>query len=110
MRISDWSSDVCSSDLEFQFAYVRDARDGMLLQALWMPACALAALPRRCKIVNQVARVGTRELYHCTAAGLGFVADRYCPADSAGEGDRSEERRVGKECVSKCRSRWSPYH
>src|SRR3546814_7246369 len=25
-------------------------------------------------------------------------------------GDRSEERRVGKECVSKCRSRWSPYH
>src|SRR3546814_19149587 len=27
----------------------------------------------------------------------------------AGFGDRSEERRVGKECVSKCRSRWSPY-
>src|SRR3546814_3806622 len=26
------------------------------------------------------------------------------------EADRSEERRVGKECVSKCRSRWSPYH
>jgi hypothetical protein len=26
------------------------------------------------------------------------------------EGDRSEERRVGKECVSTCRSRWSPYH
>src|SRR3546814_18603162 len=25
-------------------------------------------------------------------------------------GNRSEERRVGKECVSKCRSRWSPYH
>src|SRR3546814_14759041 len=27
-----------------------------------------------------------------------------------GIGDRSEERRVGKECVSTCRSRWSPYH
>src|SRR3546814_12040205 len=26
------------------------------------------------------------------------------------EGERSEERRVGKECVSPCRSRWSPYH
>src|SRR3546814_4983649 len=26
------------------------------------------------------------------------------------EGERSEERRVGKECVSTCRSRWSPYH
>src|SRR3546814_4280980 len=28
----------------------------------------------------------------------------------AAGGDRSEERRVGKECVSTCRSRWSPYH
>src|SRR3546814_11784993 len=34
------------------------------------------------------------------------------PADHARDGgfDRSEERRVGKECVSTCRSRWSPYH
>src|SRR3546814_14565451 len=31
-------------------------------------------------------------------------------ARSLGDADRSEERRVGKECVSKCRSRWSPYH
>src|SRR3546814_18926765 len=30
--------------------------------------------------------------------------------DSRGRGNRSEERRVGKECVSTCRSRWSPYH
>src|SRR3546814_1910943 len=30
--------------------------------------------------------------------------------DLAGRGRRSEERRVGKECVSTCRSRWSPYH
>ena len=29
---------------------------------------------------------------------------------NAGEAERSEERRVGKECVSLCRSRWSPYH
>src|SRR3546814_11039548 len=29
---------------------------------------------------------------------------------SRGEAARSEERRVGKECVSTCRSRWSPYH
>src|SRR3546814_15856273 len=29
---------------------------------------------------------------------------------SATVGERSEERRVGKECVSTCRSRWSPYH
>src|SRR3546814_7465347 len=31
-------------------------------------------------------------------------------ADAAETGNRSEERRVGKECVSTCRSRWSPYH
>src|SRR3546814_12718598 len=31
-------------------------------------------------------------------------------ADERGEGARSEERRVGKECVSTCSSRWSPYH
>src|SRR3546814_17714584 len=30
--------------------------------------------------------------------------------DRAAIEDRSEERRVGKECVSTCRSRWSPYH
>src|SRR3546814_14793608 len=32
------------------------------------------------------------------------------PKDSDGNAARSEERRVGKECVSTCRSRWSPYH
>src|SRR3546814_15543891 len=38
--------------------------------------------------------------------GLGLA---YVP-DYEGSDDRSEERRVGKECVSTCRSRWSPYH
>src|SRR3546814_6288675 len=60
MRISDWSSDVCSSDLQFQ----KQFKD--------------------------------------------FVK-RYEKGDPS-EGYRSEERRVGKECVSTCRSRWSPYH
>src|SRR3546814_1801630 len=36
---------------------------------------------------------------------LAPAVDRVARAD-----DRSEERRVGKECVSTCRSRWSPYH
>src|SRR3546814_11829159 len=30
--------------------------------------------------------------------------------EALGKPERSEERRVGKECVSTCRSRWSPYH
>src|SRR3546814_6740575 len=69
MRISDWSSDVCSSDLS----------------------------PCRCR----------------RCCGGWRPAE---PADRAWRGSppscrgRSEERRVGKECVSTCRSRWSPYH
>src|SRR3546814_15957347 len=35
---------------------------------------------------------------------------QYPKAERRGKGRRSEERRVGKECVSTCRSRWSPYH
>src|SRR3546814_8392722 len=81
MRISDWSSDVCSSDL--------------------CPAL------RKCEWLWPWHRLG----------------QSLRPPRSSGEGDRatlrrsrsprsgrSEERRVGKECVSTCRSRWSPYH
>src|SRR3546814_5582379 len=67
MRISDWSSDVCSSDLaEKGHSLLMAGRDS-LLHLQRRTACA--------------AKIG-----------------------------RSEERRVGKECVSTCRSRWSPYH
>src|SRR3546814_3736627 len=67
MRISDWSSDVCSSDLnEF-------------------PDTSLS-----------------RETSTFTYMGFPTYDPRFK--------DRSEERRVGKECVSTCRSRWSPYH
>src|SRR3546814_1005802 len=38
------------------------------------------------------------------------VYSEIAPFNAAGEAFRSEERRVGKECVSPCRSRWSPYH
>src|SRR3546814_6371196 len=78
MRISDWSSDVCSSDLPRIIAF--DQRDiGHRLAGNGF------ALP--------LAPVGHVE-------GLGNLAGRV----------KSEERRVGKECVSTCRSRWSPYH
>src|SRR3546814_10073570 len=70
MRISDWSSDVCSSDL-FIFA----------------PA-ANAASAKMKPVVSLTPEKNCAEM---------IVASR------------SEERRVGKECVSTCRSRWSPY-
>src|SRR3546814_12430272 len=43
-------------------------------------------------------------------AEQGDQVGRADQVDAAGEGIRSEERRVGKECVSTCRSRWSQYH
>src|SRR3546814_9653694 len=73
MRISDWSSDVCSSDL--------------LLNCL--------------DIISNVVRESDSDIKSSIplkeSTGLAST-------------DRSEERRVGKECVSTCRSRWSPYH
>src|SRR3546814_6328075 len=77
MRISDWSSDVCSSDLlplAVIFVPTGDGFDKEITRPV---------------IVN-----------HATLTEGQFVF-------SVG---RSEERRVGKECVSTCRSRWSPYH
>ena len=41
---------------------------------------------------------------------LGFVLNHDCGGNASCTTCRSEERRVGKECPSKCRSRWSPYH
>src|SRR3546814_7286063 len=87
MRISDWSSDVCSSDL------IDPGEDA--------EAAAIRELGEETGIhgglVDIVAR--SREEYFYDL-----------PDDLVGKLWRSEERRVGKECVSTCRSRWSPYH
>src|SRR3546814_8216036 len=77
MRISDWSSDVCSSDLRADDGEIYRRRAGR-----WRP--------------------GARSRHRLGGAG-GQHRQGY-------ELRRSEERRVGKECVSTCRSRWSPYH
>src|SRR3546814_19506946 len=89
MRISDWSSDVCSSDL-----LRRDA------QVQQMPLVGGNA-------EHPVAAQATVAVEH-----PGMVAGADAIAKNAiGPGiGRSEERRVGKECVSTCRSRWSPSH
>src|SRR3546814_2492268 len=85
LRISDWSSDVCSSDLA--------ASRGVNLDDVGQ---ALLTAP-----TGHPHEVG-RDL------PLAVVAHRVDRV--AAQGQRSEERRVGKECVSTCRSRWSPYH
>src|SRR3546814_12061759 len=69
--------------------------------------CAYASpisFPQRVEIGLRVARIGNSSVtYH-----LGVFVEGAEAASAQGH-FRSEERRVGKECVSRCRSRWSPY-
>src|SRR3546814_2888043 len=84
MRISDWSSDVCSSDLtlpetRLESYYDDPSKVGIVVAMVW----AVFAM---------------------------FIGDWVAWLLAFPDLTRSEERRVGKECVSTCRSRWSPYH
>src|SRR3546814_18533879 len=100
MRISDWSSDVCSSDLsrvrEYHVDERRreiDDRNPMLLDRL-----------QDCK------RVGGRKQYLRAAARKErIVKDRGSVGQWRDDEMGREERRVGQECVSECRSRWSRF-
>src|SRR3546814_10526134 len=86
MRISDWSSDVCSSDL------ARAAAD----EGIEAPSLFTEAPEKRVGRMDENRVRLDRE----GQADAGKPVDGLC---------RSEERRGGKECVSTCRSRWSPY-
>src|SRR3546814_19114578 len=91
MRISDWSSDVCSSDLTTRCCekpsegaqQKRTCKHGSITARWW----------RKCVLIGPTPQ----------ESGVCFANFTFCHV-------RSEERRVGKECVSTCRSRWSPYH
>src|SRR3546814_5384854 len=123
MRISDWSSDVCSSDLIAVRVrpFVPDA-NAVLLQipdvrvALQEPQqfvddrldVQLLGREQR-ETLGQVEAHLVAE--HAVGAGPGPVLlENAGLADMPHPVERSEARRVGKECVSPCRSRWSPYH
>src|SRR3546814_5146181 len=100
MRISDWSSDVCSSDLvTFGFGLI-----GFYDDYLKVTKQNPKGVPGKLKLVLQVLIAGFAAvwIHMITAAPLN--------TSLAIPFFRSEERRVGKECVSTCRSRWSPYH
>src|SRR3546814_14638800 len=97
MRISDWSSDVCSSDL-----IIDDMED--LLQ-LTQHEFSLAGPCLHDPIADTV-KPGCQNSQRCPE----FVADTGGNLGSLTLAGRSEERRAGKECVSPCRSRRSPYH
>src|SRR3546814_12993074 len=91
MRISDWSSDVCSSDLE---------------RARWVflqEHMGDAAKPYGSVLDEALAGITEHN------ESLEHVLDHIQFMRMQSNKRRSEERRVGKECVSTCRYRWSPY-
>src|SRR3546814_1031544 len=92
MRISDWSSDVCSSDL--------------------LPSAKImAGVPCTISFLPKASRVSRGASQLASGGVLPFnIQSRQVAAWSFAHQIRSEERRVGKECVRTCRSRWSTYH
>src|SRR3546814_13930036 len=104
MRISDWSSDVCSSDLTFQagetgilhiHATFDDFLDGSETHTISVYA------PTGFSILT-IDEPGLPSGVTLSDSGAGYAIFNV-------ETLRSAERRVGKECVSTCRYRWSPY-
>src|SRR3546814_15047277 len=94
MRISDWSSDVCSSDLERTIG-----KNGRIQSS----KIIITGRHNRPQVFFNQLRMLLYRFTHRAKDHTGFL--QFFP-----EGGRSEERRVGKECVSTCRSRWSPCH
>src|SRR3546814_11778385 len=104
MRISDWSSDVCSSDL----AYGRTNVEG-----IWAIGDVTGPpwLAHKASHEGVVAAEAIADFKGVHPMDKGNIPGcTYSRPQVASVGLRSEERRVGKECVSPCRSRWSPYH
>src|SRR3546814_14607032 len=103
MRISDWSSDVCSSDLTLhlredaaEFLEPDRLRGIIKTYSDHIPVpIKLAADSGEAETVNQASALWPRPRN---------------AIDAKHYAKRAEERRVGKECVSTCSSRWSPYH
>src|SRR3546814_20524119 len=103
MRISDWSSDVCSSDL---MKTNKDIKKVYLINQDYS--------------FGQGVRKVATEMIKAKRPDIQIVGDELHPVAKITDfspyiakikaSGRSEERRVGKECVSTCRSRWSPYH
>src|SRR3546814_11054216 len=105
MRISDWSSDVCSSDL----VAIQATRDRNRQEQI---DGRQHLIPGGCEV-----ETGSNRLFGGTAVPF-ILARARCITLGVEQRlttahvriGRSEERRVGKECVCPGRSRWWPYH
>src|SRR3546814_7325627 len=104
MRISDWSSDVCSSDLGMNVmkSIAADGK-GVMRSRRNRPALVIIAVAFLAIVLFVVWSFWAELDQISRARGQVIPTGRV-------QVIRSEERRVGEECVSTCRSRWSSYH
>src|SRR3546814_11273524 len=109
MRISDWSSDVCSSDLlgatAVKAAVERAGVSGDDIERIYM-GCVLPAGLGQAPARQAAIKAGLPKSVQATTVNKVCGSGMQTVIMGA---DRSEERRVGKECVGTCRSRWAPY-
>src|SRR3546814_15576117 len=122
MRISDWSSDVCSSDLPISVAAVSaerlQAAGVVSIQQLSSAVAGLTVNQTTSYFSPHLRGVGTSFFGPAIENPVGLYVDGIyyssqlmAPTSLSNVSQvRSEERRVGKECVSTCRSRGPPYH
>src|SRR3546814_17166959 len=102
MRISDWSSDVCSSDLQDAHGRrVYRQAPALRKRSLAFPRPPLQSFP---------AQFFPAQFFPAQFFPAQFFPAQFFHVTVASSSRRSEERRVGKGCVRTCRSRWSPYH
>src|SRR3546814_18837392 len=98
MRISDWSSDVCSSDLIGGGIGLFHAG---VEYGWWEGLTACSTSPAGGNPADILNQIMATPITRCDVAPWSLLGISMA---------RSEERRVGKECVSTGRSRWSPDH
>src|SRR3546814_11274284 len=124
MRISDWSSDVCSSDLVRLRRRVQEVLNHLL--ELWVLGWVVfvtldhqcSTLPRTSRLIREIAAASSRRYTGTVVSRFAARRRRSCETELSFSRSattetsmcRSEERRVGKECVSTCRTGWAPYN
>src|SRR3546814_20752233 len=113
MRISHWSSDVCSSDLDARIGASggKGIFRGMVPDSGTIPRISdsldFAGLAEK-SCLRFTSSHGAPLLLHPSDADLLQALQPQYRLPAIARRRRSEERRVGKECVSTCQSRWSP--
>src|SRR3546814_14709133 len=106
MRISDWSSDVCSSDLNIEETALKTNLEAAHEIARQLRLRDMAGLV----VIDFIDMESNGHIRKVEKAMKDALKNDRARIQVGRISSRTEERRVGKECVSTCRSRWSPYH